>query len=89
MEFINMVWRATLNLGVWQVPVTLAAFVAGGACMIVARRLARPTIDETGMGTAVKTAVMALAWIAGVLLCLYALVCVAAVFWPLFTGAPV
>lgn len=85
MEFLNAIWQWTLHLGGWQSPLTLAVVTAGIACIIIGRRLGRSTMDETGMGAPIiRTIGMVIAYAAGVVLSLYALMCIAAVFWPLF-----
>lgn len=82
MEFLTAIWTWTLSIGAWQVPACGVALVLGGMCMIVARRLSHPTIDETGTSTLVKTLIMALMWVAGAILIVFAFVCLAAAFWP-------
>lgn len=85
MEMCGRIWQWVLRLGAWQVVAVLVLLVAGGACMAVARRLARPSYDSYGPegSRAVKVATAGALWLLGGVLCVGSLVCLAAVFAPL------
>ena len=54
-----------------------------GVCAIIGKRMGSPMIVESGGQTWSRTLVTAIAWIAGVILMLIAVLAIAAVFAPL------
>lgn len=74
-------WTVHLNGGL-QIVLVLVSCVASGACMIVARRMQLPSMNDT-MGGATKTMIAVIAWILAVILALFTLFGLAAVFAPL------
>ena len=72
-------WLVELN-GMLQVVLVLLCVVASGVCAIIGKR---PMIVESGGQTWSRTLVTAIAWIAGVILMLIAVLAIAAVFAPL------
>ena len=71
-------WLVELN-GMLQVVLVLLCVVASGVCAIIGN----PMIVESGGQTWSRTLVTAIAWIAGVILMLIAVLAIAAVFAPL------
>ena len=75
-------WLVELN-GMLQVVLVLLCVVASGVCAIIGKRMGSPMIVESGGQTWSRTLVTAIAWIAGVILMLIAVLAIAAVFAPL------
>lgn len=75
-------WLVELN-GMLQVVLVLLCVVASGVCAIIGKRMGSPMIGESGGQTWSRTLVTAIAWIAGVILMLIAVLAIAAVFAPL------
>lgn len=74
-------WLVELN-GMLQVVLVLLCVVASGVCAIIGKRMGSPMIVESGGQTWSRTLVTAIAWIAGVILMLIAVLAIAAVFAP-------
>ena len=64
-------WLVELN-GMLQVVLVLLCVVASGVCAIIGKRMGSPMIVESGGQTWSRTLVTAIAWIAGVILMLIA-----------------
>ena len=73
-------WLVELN-GMLQVVLVLLCVVASGVCAIIGKRMGSPMIVESGGQTWSRTLVTAIAWIAGVILMLIAVLAIAAVPW--------
>lgn len=80
-------WLVELN-GMLQVVLVLLCVVASGVCAIIGKRMGSPMIVESGGQTWSRTLVTAIAWIAGVILMLIAVLAIAAVFAPLLASPP-
>ena len=82
-------WLVELN-GMLQVVLVLLCVVASGVCAIIGKRMGSPMIVESGGQTWSRTLGTAIAWIAGVILMLIAVLAIAAVFAPLlgFAACP-
>ena len=82
-------WLLELN-GMLQVGLVLLCVVASGVCAIIGKRMGSPMIVESGGQTWSRTLVTAIAWIAGVILMLIAVLAIAlttVLFTSLFTIA--
>lgn len=75
-------WLVELN-GMLQVVLVLLCVVASGVCAIIGKRMGSPMIVESGGQTWSRTLVTAIAWIAGVILMLIAVLAIAAMLAPL------
>lgn len=69
-------WLVELN-GMLQVVLVLLCVVASGVCAIIGKRMGSPMIVESGGQTWSRTLVTAIAWIAGVILMLIAVLAIA------------
>ena len=86
-SFLSMLAGWFMGLWTWLVELNgmlqVVCVVASGVCAIIGKRMGSPMIVESGGQTWSRTLVTAIAWIAGVILMLIAVLAIAAVFAPL------
>ena len=86
-SFLSMLAGWFMGLWTWLVELNgmlqVLCVVASGVCAIIGKRMGSPMIVESGGQTWSRTLVTAIAWIAGVILMLIAVLAIAAVFAPL------